>query len=121
MNLSHIINDRILHRIGLRLTRAPDLEKSDGERRRRELLATSSLAQKRLLKLADLLVPHRALDHSKIRLGGTNDGGYVCLNDFDKIDVAFSFGIGNDISWDVEIANKDIFVRQFDHTIEPPP
>ena len=93
MNFAHTINNRILHRIGLRLARAPAWEESKKEQRRRELLVTSSLAQERLLKLADLLVPHRALNQSKVRLGGTNDGGYVCLNDFDRVDLAFSFGI----------------------------
>ena len=117
---AHILNDRILRPMGLRLTRARDWGKSNEEQRRPELLARSFLAQRRILELANLLVPHKALERSKIRLGGTNDGGYVCLNDFEKIDLAFSFGIGDDVSWDVDVAKKGIFVHQFDNSIETP-
>src|SRR5262249_34423180 len=77
------------------------------------------LAQERILKLANLLKPHRALGYSKVRLGGKNDGGYVCLNDFDNIELAFSFGIGNDASWDLDVANRGIPIHQYDHTVEP--
>jgi hypothetical protein len=116
-----MINDRILRRLDLRLVRASTWEETNEQQRCRELLATSFVVQKRILEFGDLLVPHRAIEYSKIRLGSTNDGGYVCLNDFDKIDMAFSFGIGNDVSWDVDVANRDIPVHQFDHTVESPP
>jgi hypothetical protein len=123
MTFAHTINDKFLRRMGVRLVRRSTWkawEQSYEEQRRRELLATSFLTQKRIVELATLLVPQKALEFSKIRLGGPNDGGYVCLNDFDKIELAFSFGIGDDLSWDVDIANKDILVHQFDHTVESP-
>jgi hypothetical protein len=120
MPFAQMINDRILRRVDLRLTSATAWEERNIEQRCRESLATSFIAQERILELAGLLVPHRATGYSKIRLGGPNDGGYVCLNDFDKIAMAFSFGIGDDVSWDVDIADRDILVHQFDHTIKSP-
>jgi hypothetical protein len=123
MTITDMINDGILRSIGLRLAPAPVWEtwkKSNEQQQRRKLTASSFLVQKRILELANFLVPRRALGYSKVRLGGANDGGYVCLDDFDKIDLAFSFGIGDDISWDIDVANKDIFVHQFDHAVDCP-
>ncbi len=56
-----------------------------------------------------------------MRLGGPNDGGYVCLNDFDEIVAALSLGTGADVSWDADIADRGKMVYQYDHTVEGPP
>lgn len=55
------------------------------------------------------------------RIGGNNDGGYVMLDDFDNSKIAYSFGIGQNISWDECIANKGIDVYCYDHTIDALP
>lgn len=52
-----------------------------------------------------------------IRIGGMHDGGYVMLDDFRNKHVAYSFGIGNDISWDKDIANEGVQVYCYDPTI----
>ncbi len=53
-----------------------------------------------------------------IRVGsGEGDGGYIMIDDFDHTMVAYSCGIGNDVSWDMDIANKGMKVFMYDHTI----
>jgi hypothetical protein len=75
----------------------------------------------RILDLAALLTPRSAIGHTKTRLGKSNDGGYVLLNDFSGIKSAFSFGIGSDASWDKAIAENGIIVHQFDDSVDCPP
>ncbi|MFD1951715.1 hypothetical protein ACFSGX_13145 [Sphingomonas arantia] len=66
------------------------------------------------------LSPERLLDHRKVRLGNEADGGYVCIDDFDGIDTALSFGINDDISWDLDAADRGLKILQFDHTVSDP-
>jgi hypothetical protein len=67
------------------------------------------------------LRPHRAKGFEKARFGSPNDGGYILIDDFDQIDAAFSFGVEQNMSWDVSVADRGIPVYQFDHTIDVPP
>ena len=66
------------------------------------------------------LAPWRLTDHAMVRMGGTGDGGYVCVDDLEGVDTAFSFGISGDIDWDVEAAARGLTVYQFDHTVSDP-
>lgn len=84
-------------------------------------LGNEELAKARIAALNALLLPHRAEGFPKIRIGNTNDGGYVCIDDFRDIDAAISLGIGDDVSWDLDIAERSIPVYQYDHTISGPP
>lgn len=68
-----------------------------------------------------LLKPKSVFGFQKIRVGAEYDGGYVMLDDFAKISKALSFGIGNDVTWDLSIAERGIPVFQFDYTINSPP
>jgi hypothetical protein len=77
--------------------------------------------QKTILALGSRFTPYRAVGSRKIRVGRENDGGYVLLNDLACSAVALSFGIRSDCSWDLEIANREIDVYMFDHTIDAPP
>ena len=43
------------------------------------------------------------------------------LDDFAGITSAFSLGVGLDDSWDIEIANRNIPVYAFDHTVVASP
>jgi len=43
------------------------------------------------------------------------------LDDFKGIAAAFSFGVGDDASWDMDIADRGIPTYQFDHTVETSP
>jgi len=75
----------------------------------------------RFLALARLFEPKRAPEFDKIRLGQDYDGGYILFGDFSGIKTAFSFGINNDVSWDLAIVERSILVHQFDHTIARSP
>jgi hypothetical protein len=68
-----------------------------------------------------LLQPHDASGVAKRRFGGEQDGGYVMLDDFGAARIALSFGVGNDVSWDADMAARGLRVLQFDHTVQGPP
>lgn len=63
------------------------------------------------------LEPMAVEGFSKVRVGRPHDGGYVMLDDFTGVEAAYSFGIHDDVSWDLEIAGRGIDVFQYDHTI----
>lgn len=52
------------------------------------------------------------------RFGRNYDGGYVMFDDFSKDCIAYSFGISNDVSWDLSMAEKGMDVFMYDPTIE---
>lgn len=64
-----------------------------------------------------LLRPHDLLGAQKLRLGRFFDGGYVMIDKFENVRAAYSLGINDDVSWDLDIANRGIPVFQYDHTI----
>ena len=66
------------------------------------------------------LAPYALAQHGKVRMGAVNDGGYVCIDDFDGVDTALSFGINDDISWDLDAAARGLKLYQFDHTVADP-
>lgn len=78
----------------------------------------SSDVQARVAAILRRLEPMRAVQHGKIRIGKEADGGYVMLDDFAGIKVAYSIGICDEVSWDVAIADRGIDVFQYDHTID---
>ena len=81
-----------------------------------------SALQGELLDFLSQFTPSSAVGHAKIRVGNpSGDGAYVMLDDFEGIVGALSAGIGGDVSWDQEIANRGIDIYQFDHTIAGPP
>lgn len=68
-----------------------------------------------------MLRPHRLDGASKIRVGRFFDGGYAMIDRFDEIGAAYSLGINDDVSWDLDIAARGIPVFQYDPTIEAVP
>jgi hypothetical protein len=78
--------------------------------------------QEKMLDLLSKFTPSGVTGYAKIRVGNqTGDGGYVMLDDFTDIAGALSAGIGNDVTWDLDIAGHGIDVYQFDHTVSGPP
>jgi len=71
--------------------------------------------------IISILKPMNAIGNKKIRIGSKNDGGYVLLDDFKQIKYVYSFGIENEISFDKELADKNIDVFMYDHTINKLP
>lgn len=70
--------------------------------------------------ILSLLRPYTAMGFSKARFGSPHDGGYILLDDFRGIDTAFSFGVEQNASWDVDVAKRGVTVYQFDHTVNAP-
>ena len=69
-----------------------------------------------------LIRPEGIVGLSKVRVGNPDgDGGYVMADAFDGVAGALSVGIGADVSWDLDIANRGIDVFQYDHTVSGPP
>ena len=56
-----------------------------------------------------------------MRIGANSDGGYILLDDFENVKIAYSFGISTEISFDKALADKNIDVYMYDHTIEKLP
>lgn len=68
-----------------------------------------------------LLSPKKVFGKKRILLGGKHDGSYVILDDFDKIEIAYSFGISYLVQFDKELADRGIDVFMYDHTIDSLP
>jgi hypothetical protein len=81
----------------------------------------STNAQLRALTIGRLLKPSRVKNIEKMRFGNAHDGGYVHLNHFEGIGAALSLGIGDDVTWDLDMAARGLTVWQFDHTVDGPP
>jgi hypothetical protein len=73
------------------------------------------------LRVLRALTPRKAVGLEKIRVGRDFDGGYVMLDDFAGIRAAYSLGIGDDVSWDIDVADRGIDLYQYDHTIDSMP
>lgn len=74
-----------------------------------------------ILKTLSLLTPLEVSGFTKTRLGAWGDGGYVMLDHFPDNTVVYSLGVGGDVSWDLDIANRGLRVFQYDHTVASPP
>jgi hypothetical protein len=72
-------------------------------------------------KFLKLLKPRAAVGARKVRIGADSDGGYVMLDDFGGVETALSIGIGEDVSWDLAMAERGLRVLQFDPTVAGPP
>ena len=64
-----------------------------------------------------LLRPYTLIGAEKIRVGRFFDGGYVMLDRFKGIEAAYSLGINEDVSWDLDMARLGIPLFQYDPTI----
>lgn len=82
---------------------------------------TDGAEQAAIIDLLSYLTPCRSVRFDKIRLGCNGEGGYVMLNDFSGVSAALSFGIAAECSWDTAMAEHEIDVYQYDHTVEGPP
>jgi hypothetical protein len=73
------------------------------------------------LNILRLLRPYRVKGFGKTRVGRFFDGGYVMLDNFSNVTAAYSLGINDDVSWDLDVASYGIKVFQYDHTIDDLP
>lgn len=63
------------------------------------------------------LLEVQSVTSGKVRIGGPNDGGYVMANDFERNSIAYSIGVGPQVQWDVEMAERGLVIHQYDHTV----
>lgn len=71
-------------------------------------------------ELINILKPSISLDLE--RVGNLNDGGYyVPVELFHKINLAVNIGIGNEISLDQDLLNRDIIIHAYDPYIDSHP
>lgn len=65
-----------------------------------------------------LLKACKSDDTELVRVGRENDGGYVMAKPFSEGKIAYSLGICDDVSWDLNMAEMGYEIYQYDHTIE---
>lgn len=104
-----------------------DLRSCQREELWREALAVPTTTEsavdpwcRRLVQALRLFEPTpEALQHGrKRRVGGREDGGYVVWDSGGLLcDVLLSYGIGTNVDFEVELAEKGVRVFSFDHTV----
>lgn len=99
----------------------PRLPQSESETGGCATLDISPTTQRNALAILRMLRPHTAIGHRKVRIGRVHDGGYVMVDDLANVSAAYSLGIDGEVSWDRQIADMNIDVYQYDHTIAGPP
>lgn len=72
-------------------------------------------------EIMDLLRPHSIDRQAKVRIGAMHDGGYVVPEIVYQSNLLISIGVGDEVSFDLDLANRGTQVFQFDHTIAKPP
>ncbi|MEQ9815081.1 MAG: FkbM family methyltransferase [Azospirillaceae bacterium] len=85
----------------------------------RDLARSSSLSE-RARRLLSYLSPSDPVGATFRRVGREHDGGYVMVSEFLDGHIAYSIGIGDDVSWDIAIAELGYDVFQYDHTVDNP-
>ena len=68
-----------------------------------------------------LITPKEVLGRKRVLLGDKHDGCYVLLNDFKDVKIAYSFGIHTNIQFDKALADRNIDIFMYDHTIKSLP
>jgi hypothetical protein len=71
-----------------------------------------------ILEALSLLTPYD-INLPKIRIGPKGDGGYVLVDHLRSQQTVISYGISDEYSFDLEMANRGHAVHMFDHTIKP--
>ena len=68
-----------------------------------------------------MIYPKKVLGKKRTLIGAKGPGCYVLLDDFEKIKIAYSFGISTYIEFDNALANRGIDVYMYNHTINSLP
>jgi hypothetical protein len=65
-----------------------------------------------------LLTPSEVPSVTKVRLGNKlRDGGYILADRLRAGQIVYSYGISNDVSFDLDVAGRGLVVFMYDHTI----
>jgi hypothetical protein len=84
-------------------------------------MTAAPVTQSDLFNLLNMIRPWQMISDVKVRIGSDADGGYVMPSSSRHSTAVLSIGIGNEVSFDDELANRGARVLQFDHTIEGSP
>lgn len=84
-------------------------------------MAQHYVSQAEILGLLNLIRPRHMVNSFKVRIGADADGGYVLPASARNTNLVLSIGIGEEVSFDVELAAAGAGILQFDHTIECAP
>ena len=68
-----------------------------------------------------LILPKKVVGKKRILIGKKGGGCYVLLDDLKDIKIAYSFGINNNVNFDKDLADRDIDIYMYDHTINSLP
>jgi hypothetical protein len=79
------------------------------------------VSQSELFDLLNLIRPWQMITDTKLRIGSDADGGYVMPSSSRRSNTVLSIGIGNEVSFDNDLARLGARVIQFDHTVEAAP
>lgn len=83
--------------------------------------SSNSIAEKCAINILKMIKPYNVIGKNKIRKGRNFDGGYVILDDNLSDKIIYSFGINDDVSFDLDLAALGCSVFQYDHTINSLP
>ena len=73
-----------------------------------------------VLDILSLLTPYDVPGERKVRVGPANDGGYIMLDRLRPDQNVLSYGLGWDVRFEYDLAERGHTVFMFDHTIERP-
>jgi hypothetical protein len=77
--------------------------------------------QNRVRQIGHLLKPQCPAVGEYVRVGRDEDGGYVMHDSVFSAKTAISLGIADEVSWDLELANRGLQIAQFDFSVDSPP
>lgn len=90
----------------------------EGSVRRSAETHLSFTEHQRARVLSELLRPCSITGHSLVRIGSANDGGYVALDDLENVQGVLSGGAGDNVDFEVEMADRGLPVHVYDHTVD---
>jgi hypothetical protein len=76
------------------------------------------MSHKEVFETLCLLTPYDIPNRRKIRVGSSNDGGYIMLDCFTPGQKVFSYGLSWNIAYELDFAKRGQTVFMFDHTID---
>jgi len=86
-----------------------------------EMYESQSAKIRRIYHALSLLKPYDAVGAEKVRVGRSGDGGYVLLTLPVQPSIFYSFGVGDEISFEYDLAQRGCRGYLFDHTVEDLP
>ena len=78
---------------------------------------SKNINNQKKLEIFNIFCPMEVNGLKKIRIGKKSDGGYILLDDLQNVKIAYSIGISNEVSFDQALADKNIDIFMYDHTI----